>query len=146
MKKIMVYAMVILLFVLIVINIRAENPQKGNEILGRYQLPNQLVIEIYQDNDGYAGKIVELNNFENGQKKDVDNPDKNERNKLLTGKVIIEGLQYDSSTRQWNGGTMYAPEKGMTVNLKVISVNDSTAIAQGSKFLFSKTVVWEKIP
>lgn len=146
MKEIMVYAMAILLFVLIVINIRAESPKNGNEILGRYQLPNELVIEIYEDSDGYAGKIVGLGNFENGREKDAKNPDKQERNNLLMGKVIVDGLHFDASKRQWVNGSMYAPEKGMTVNLKIISVNDSTVIAEGSKFLFSKIVSWERIP
>ncbi len=145
MKKIMLYAMTILLLVLIVINIRADNKVTGREIVGRYRLPNQLEIEIYPAGKGYEGKIVALNNFENGETKDVNNPDKKEREKPLLGKVIIEGLTYDAASGQWSGASMYAPEKGMTVNLKVKSVSDSGAVAEGSKFLFSKTITWEKI-
>lgn len=40
---------------------------------------------------------------------------------------------------------MYAPEKGIWVNLEIESVSDTQAVATGSKFLFSKKVVWEKI-
>ncbi len=146
MKKIMLYAMTILLIVLIVFNIRADNKVTGSEIVGRYRLPNHLEIEIYPVGNGFAGKIVSLNNFEKGQTKDVNNPDKKEREKPLLGKVIIEGLTYDTASGQWSGGSMYAPEKGMTVNLKVISVSNSGAVAEGSKLLFSKTINWEKIP
>lgn len=145
MKKIILNAMTTLLLVLVVFNIRADNKLPGCEIVGRYRLPNQLEIEIYPTEKGYAGKIVALNDFEKGQTKDVNNGDKKEREKPLLGKVIIEKLTYDADSKQWSGGTMYAPEKGMNVNLKVKSVNDSVAVAEGSKLLFKKTINWERI-
>jgi uncharacterized protein (DUF2147 family) len=145
MKKIILNAMTTLLLLLVVFNIRANNEVPGSEIVGRYRLPNQLEIEIYPTEKGYTGKIVALNNFENGQTKDLNNRDKKEREKPLLGKVIIEELTYDADSEQWSGGTMYAPEKGMTVNLKVKSVNDSVAVAEGSKLLFKKTINWERI-
>ena len=145
MKKKIQYAITTLLLVMVVFSIRADNNVPGCEIVGRYRLPNQLEIEIYPAEQGYAGKIVALNNFEKGQTKDVKNRDKNEREKPLLGKVIIENLTYDANSGQWNGGTIYAPEKGMTVNLKVKSVNDSIAVAEGSKLLFKKTINWAKI-
>lgn len=145
MNKIVMYTIATLLLAMVVFNIRAENEVPGCEIAGRYRLPNQLEIEIYPVEKGYVGKIVALNDFENGQIKDIKNRDKKEREKPLLGKVIIENLTYDANSKQWNGGTIYAPEKGMTVNLKIKSVNDSFAIAEASKFLFKKTINWEKI-
>lgn len=145
MKKIMQYAITTLLLVMVVFSIRADNKEPGCEIAGRYRLPNQLEIEIYPVEKGYAGKIVALNNFENGQIKDIKNRDRQEQKKPLLGKVIIENLSYNATSGQWNGGTIYAPEKGMTVNLKVKSVNDSVAVAEASKLLFKKTINWEKI-
>lgn len=145
MKKITLYAITTLLLMLVAFNTRADNKMPGCEIVGRYRLPNHLEIEIYPTEKGYAGKIVALNNFEKGQTKDVNNPDKNDREKPLLGKVIFKGLTYDADSGQWNGGTMYAPEKGITVNLTVKSVNNSVAVAEGSKLLFKKTINWEKI-
>lgn len=145
MKKTIMYLITTLFLVMVVFNTWADNKVPGCEITGRYRLPNHLEIEIYPVEHGYAGKIVALNNFEDGQVKDINNRDKKERNKPLLGKVIIENLTYDANSKQWNGGTIYAPEKGMIVNLKVKSVNDSVAVAEGSKFLFKKTINWEKI-
>jgi hypothetical protein len=150
MKKTMLKAMTLLFLLLPGIKVKAWNPPQGDEIVGRYQLPNQLVIEIFrsvdkQGGNEYEGKIVALNNFNEGQTNDVNNSDKKERMNPLLGKIIMEGLHYNSSEEQWVDGTMYAPDKGITINLKVISVNDSVAVAEGSKFLFSKSVNWMKL-
>lgn len=141
----MLYAMAILLLLLVGVNILAANKDSGSSIEGRYRLPNELEIEIFLLEGKYVGKIVALNNFKDGQITDVKNPDKNERSKPLLGKIIIEGLTYDATAKLWNHGTMYAPEMGMKVNLKVSSVNESEAVAEGSKFLFHKTVRWKKV-
>lgn len=141
---------VITLMLLMLLQVNANSQKQGDEILGRYRLPNQLEIEIYRNTEAggghrYEGKIVTLNNFEKGQTTDENNPDRGERNKPLLGKVIIKGLQYHPTTSQWTGGTIYASEKGMTVNLNVKSVSDTAAIAEASKLFFSKTVTWKKV-
>lgn len=145
MKKTNHYTITTLLLAMTVFNTWANDKLPGSEIIGRYRLPNHLEIEIYQVEKGYEGKIVALNNFEDGQVKDANNRDKKERETPLLGKVIIENLTYDATSKQWNGGTIYAPEKGMTVNLKIKSINDSVAVAEASKFLFKKTLNWTKI-
>lgn len=134
---------------LFLLQMRVNSQKQGDDLLGRYRLPNQLEIEIYPKTDSegmkvYEGKIVALNNFEKGQIKDENNPDRGERHKQLLGKVIVKGLQYNSTIAQWTDGSMYAPEKGITVNLKVKSVSDTAAIAEASKLFFSKTVTWKK--
>lgn len=141
----MLYAMAILLLLLVGVNILAANKDSGSSIEGRYRLPNELEIEIFLLEGKYVGKIVALNNFNEGQINDEKNPDKSERKKPLLGKIIIEGLTYDATTKHWTDGTMYSPEMGMKVNLKVSSVNESEAVAEGSKFLFHKTVRWKKV-
>lgn len=40
---------------------------------------------------------------------------------------------------------MYGPEKGMTFNLKVTEMRDNEIVVVGSKYVFWKTLVWEKI-
>lgn len=141
----MSYAMVILLLLLVGVNLLAASKNSGNCIEGRYRLPNELEIEIFLLEGKYVGKIVALNNFNEGQINDEKNPDKSERKKPLLGKIIIDGLTYDETAHIWTHGTMYAPEMGIKANLKVLSVNKMEAVAEGSKFLFRKTVHWKKL-
>ncbi len=136
----------ILLFILVVINVRAEGIQKeGNQLTGRYKLPNGIVIQLFKKKNKLFGEIIDVADFNGGQLYDVKNPDKEKRQQSLKGKTIIRDLEYNNKTGKWAGGEMYAPEKGMWVDLEIESVHDEYLVARGSKFLFSKKVVWEKI-
>ena len=119
--------------------------QQGDEIIGKYRLPNKLEVEIFENNGKYCGKIIALNGYEDGQTKDVNNPDRSIRDKPLIGKVIIENLEYDSKERKWLNGSMYGPEKGMIFNLKITEVRQNKIIVVGSKYFFRKTLEWQKI-
>ncbi len=119
--------------------------QNADDIIGKYRLPNNLDVEIFKTNDTYSGKIIALNGFQNGQTKDVKNPDRSEQKKDLVGKVIIKKLSFDKESKQWLYGEMYGPEKGMIFNLKVNSINKKGIEVVGSKFLFWKTLFWNKI-
>ncbi len=96
--------------------------QKSDEIIGKYHLPNNLDIEIFKDKGKYFGRIIALNDFKNGQKKDINNPEESKQKELLIGKVIIKGLEYNKEEKQWLNGSMYGPEKGMVFNLKVTEI------------------------
>ncbi len=119
--------------------------QQGDEIIGKYRLPNKLEVEIFENNGKYYGKIIALNGYEDGQTKDINNPDRSIRDKPLIGKVIIENLEYDSKERKWLNGSMYGPEKGMIFNLKITEVRQNEIIVVGSKYFFRKTLEWQKI-
>lgn len=119
--------------------------QPGDAILGKYHLPNQLDIEIFKSNGKYAGKIIGLEGFNNGQTKDVHNPDKSNQEELLLGKIVIDGLEYEASKNQWVNGSMYGPEKGLIFNLKITGVNPTEIEVVASKYLFWKTLSWEKL-
>jgi len=138
--------MIIFLIALIVANVRADSRQtQGPELEGCYKLPNELIIAITYENNYFVGTIIELGNFNGGQTRDVKNPDKIKREQPLAGKVIIRSLKYDSKEKKWIDGEMYAPQKGVWVDLEIESVSDTRLVAIGSKFLFSKKVVWERI-
>jgi len=113
-----------------------------SDLEGRYPLPNDLKIEIYSKDRVFYGKIIDATEFNDEEAKETD--DENNEHSLV-GKVLIRDLIYDANKKQWVNGRMYDPERGMWVNLKVKHVNEDRAIAEGSKFFFSKTVVWEKI-
>jgi uncharacterized protein (DUF2147 family) len=146
MRKMILPILTILLFILVVINVRAEGIQKeGNQLTGRYKLPNGIVIQLFKKKNKLFGEIIDVANFNGGQLYDVKNPDNEKRQQLLKGKTIIRDLEYDNKTGKCAGGKIYAPGKGMWVDLEIEFVHDEHLVVRGSKFLFSKKVIWEKI-
>ena len=119
--------------------------QRADDIIGKYQLPNNLDIEIFKNNDKFHGKIIALNGYKNGRKVDCKNPDKSKRKDLLLGKVIINDLEFDKEKRTWINGKMYGPEKGLKFNLKIIKMKEKEIEVVGSKYFFWKTIVWKKL-
>ncbi len=119
--------------------------QNADDIIGKYHLPNKLDIEIVKYKGKYYGRIIALNGYENGQTKDYKNPDKSKRDDLLLNKVIIGSLEFDKEEKEWINGKMYGPEKGMIFNLKITEIRDNEIEVVGSKYLFWRTMVWEKL-
>jgi hypothetical protein len=119
--------------------------QNADDIIGKYRLPNGLDVEIFKNGDVYDGKIIALHDYEEGETKDVTNPDKSKRDEPLVGKEIIHGLKFDKDENQWINGSMYGPEKGIVLNLKVTEMHDDEIVVVGSKYLFWKTLRWKKI-
>ena len=100
---------------------------------------------IFKDNGKYFGKIIALNNFKDGQIKDVNNPEESKQDEALIGKVIIQDLEYNSEKEQWLNGSMYGPEKGMVFNLKITEMREKEIEVVGSKYIMWRTLRWEKI-
>lgn len=119
--------------------------QNADDIIGKYKLPNKIDVEIFKQNGKYFGKIIKLNGFEDGQEKDINNPDKSKQNDLLVGKVIIKNLIFDNEEKQWINGEMYGAEKGMVFDLKITEIRNNEIEVVGSKYFFWKTLIWKKI-
>ena len=119
--------------------------QQADLIVGKYSLPNKLNIEIFETSGKYFGKIIALNGFENGQLKDINNPDRSKRKDPLLGKLIIENLEYDKAEKKWINGSMYGAEKGLYFNLLIAEVRENEISVVGSKFIMRKTVDWKKL-
>lgn len=119
--------------------------QKADDIIGKYHLPNKIDVEIFKHNNKYYGKIIKLNNFEGGQKMDVNNPEKSKQKDLLLEKIIIKNLVFDNAEKQWINGTMYGAEKGMIFNFKITALRDNEIEIVGSKYFFWRTLIWKTI-
>jgi len=119
--------------------------QQADIIIGKYHLPNKLDVEIFETNGKYFGKIIALNGFEDGQQKDIKNPDRSQRNDPLLGKLIIKDLEYDKDEKKWINGSMYGAEKGMNFNMLITEVRANEITVVGSKFIMRKSLVWEKL-
>jgi uncharacterized protein (DUF2147 family) len=135
----------ILTLIILIFSTSVIFAQQADDVIGKYRLPNNLDIEIFKYKNKYSGKIVALNEFEDGQIKDLKNPDKSKRNDPLIGKVIIENLEYNKEEKEWINGKMYGPEKGLVFNLKVTEIKQKEIEVVGSKFLFWKTLKWERL-
>ncbi len=147
MNEVGILFMILLVMALVTINSLAGKPiNQSNaepaDILGFYIIPNGLIIELYAEGHSVSGRISNADNYT--ESKDVNNPDKAQRDRPLLGKRIVTGLTYNTKTEEWTGGQMYAPDKGITVDLKILSVHTDHLMAEGSKFLFSKKLRWEK--
>lgn len=119
--------------------------QNADLIIGKYRLPNDLDIEIFKQDSKYFGKIIALNNYENGEQKDVKNSDSSKRKDLLLGKLIIKNLEYDAEENTWVNGEMYGPDKGINVNLKIVEILENEIVVVGSKYIMRKTLTWKKL-
>ena len=119
--------------------------QQADLIVGKYSLPNRLDVEIFENSGKYFGRIIALNGFENGQLKDINNPDRSQRNDLLMGKLIIEDLEYDKDEKKWINGSMYGAEKGLYFNLLIAEVRENEIAVVGSKFIMKKSLEWKKL-
>ena len=119
--------------------------QQADLIVGKYNLPNKLDVEIFENNGKYFGRIIALNGFENGQLKDVNNPDRSQRNDPLMGKLIIEDLEYDKAEKKWINGKMYGAEKGLYFNLLIAEIRENEIAVVGSKFIIKKSLEWKKL-
>ncbi len=141
--KLASYMVVIVLFVFTTAS--AAPAEKPDKIIGNWLLPDNLEIEIFEKGGKYFGKITDVYGFNGGQERDIHNPDKSKRNDRLIGKIIISGLEYDQKSGEWINGTIYAPQKGLTLDLTIIKINGKTLEAKGSKLFFSKKITWERI-
>ena len=121
------------------------NAQRADDIIGKYRLPNKIDVEIFKKNGKYFGKIIKLNGFENGQKTDINNPEKSKQKDVLLAKVIIKNLEFDTNKKQWLNGTMYGAEKGLVFDLKITEFKKSEIEVVGSKYFFWKTLIWKMI-
>ena len=119
--------------------------QHADVIIGKYHLTNDLDVEIFESNMKYYGKIIALNGYENGQIKDIKNPDNSKRDDLLIGKVIIEDLEFDQEEKKWLNGSMYSPGKGVFFDFKITEAKQNEIVIVGSKYFIWKTLVWKKI-
>lgn len=119
--------------------------QNADIILGKYLLPNDLEVELFKKDGKYFGKIVGLNNYQDGEKNDVKNSNHTKRSEPLLGKVIIKNLEYDSEEKIWINGEMYGPDKGINVNLKITEVSESEIVIVGSKYIMRRTIAWKRI-
>ena len=122
--------------------------QAQEEILGRWQdEDNATIIEIYEDNGIYAGRIVwlldSLDLYSN-KKLDVENDNSSLRSRPLIGTDLIYGFQYYEN--YWRKGKIYDFNSGRTYNGKIVVKEDELRLSgyYGVLSFLGRTTKWHR--
>ena len=94
-------------------NIKAEN---SGDILGEWNSENnESLIEIYQKNKKFYGKLIWLKepNRNGKPKMDDKNPDSKLKTRPLLDLVILKDFTFNGSD-EWKDGKIYDPKSGKT--------------------------------
>jgi uncharacterized protein (DUF2147 family) len=125
---------------------------KGDNILGNYlsiKDGGKSKIKITKAADGtYTAQVyrVEKALDANGNKrKDVKNPDKSLRNVDVDKIVLVKGLKYDKSSKQWSGAKIYDPTKGIKVNATAMFEAPGKLKLRATILGIGQTIYWQKI-
>lgn len=117
-----------------------SQPPAADRIVGTWTAPNgESKIEIAKCGGAYCGSIKAMKT----PKLDARNPDASLRSRSLVGAQILRGFQY-AGADTWNGGTLYAPERGREVSPKLVLTGPDTLEIKVSAGLARKTVVWKR--
>lgn len=116
------------------------------QILGKWNThDNRAIIEIYEANQKFYGKIVWLQNSKNklGKPKvDVLNPNANLRNRQLKGLTIMKNFTLEGG--KFKGGTIYDPDSGSTYDCKLWLTDTNTLKVRDYCGVFYKTFTWTR--
>ncbi len=98
--------------------------------------------EIFEKNNKYYGKILWGNE---GDIKDVKNPNPKLRNRDLVGLEILKNFEFNGKNT-WEDGTIYDPRKGETYDcyLKLQSNNKLKVRGFVGISLFGRTEIWTR--
>ena len=98
----------------------------------------------------FCGSIVWLKEplAEEGKiKYDVNNPDKELRNRSIIGLQLLVGFVASNEVDVWEGGTIYNPEDGKTYSCTLTLLDNKTLKVRGyvGLPLFGKTQIWKRL-
>jgi len=92
-------------------------------------------IEISKAPNGqYVGRIIWMEEPLDENKKpkvDKENPNPSLRNRPLQNLQILQGFTYNSSRREWSGGTIYDPKEGKTYDAVMRLDGNNTLVLRG---------------
>ena len=105
---------------------------------------DESIIEIYQEKGEYYGKIIQLIN---PKTKDpvCENCKGKNKNKLIVGLVIINGLKKDGN--EWSGGKVLDPKNGKEYKCYITLKDNNTMKLRGyiGFSVFGRTAYWYRV-
>ncbi len=112
-----------------------------DQIAGVWLTPNGLSkVEISKCGERWCGAIRWMQTPRN----DEHNEDSAQRSRSLVGAQILTGFTFDGGSG-WTGGKIYAPERGRTVDAKLVLVNPDLLEVRVSAGIVKKTVSWTRV-
>lgn len=118
---------------------------RGDRILeGLWESEEEGSLTRYEriGQDQYRGVVVKVSekDYVNGQPpKDVKNPDKLMRDRLVEGMVFIEKITYDPQKDRWYTDKLYHPRLGFYVKAELVLTDDNTMEITGRKMGITRT-------
>lgn len=140
------------LLLYIIISLPSHYLMANDKIVGIWLTQNSdSKVEIYKNGNGsYSGKIIWLKEpQENGEVRiDKNNPKEDMRNRRLIGLIILDGVKYDVSDKEWNNGTIYDPKSGNTYKCYMwFDGSDQKLNVKGNIgfSIMGRTVTWTRV-
>lgn len=117
------------------------------QIIGKWRThDNRAIVEIYEQDDTYFGKLVWLENATNhlGEpRKDVHNPIKTNHRFDLLELTIMDGFSFKKNS--FVGGTLYDPDTGSLYNCKLWLKDEDHLMVRDYCGVFYMTFEWERV-
>jgi len=145
-KRTLAIVIVVLLFVAVAHAVAAE--AEKSPIVGEwFTEEGESVVEIYERDGAYCGKIVWLKEptYPDGtDKKDTSNPDELMRDRTIIGMDIVWGFR-EKGKNAWTAGTIYDPNNGKSYSCKAKLEGDELSIrGYVGTPLLGRTTVWTR--
>jgi len=123
-----------------------------NEVLGEwFNDIKSSKLQVYEENGMYYGKVIWLERTTNldgtSPRTDEINPDESLHGEKLMGKVILQGLKWNSSDKEWQEGTIYDPKSGKTYECYCAMQEDGSLYFKGYIMgitWLGKSTVWTR--
>lgn len=98
--------------------VKAKCYQSSDDILGTWiSVKKNVVIDVYKMSDQFKAKILWFDDRDDlsrprKTRKDIHNPNKALRYRLIVGMDILEDLSYNPESHRWENGRIYDPRSG----------------------------------
>lgn len=117
---------------------------QSDDITGVWQTKTGGYVQVYKNDDSYAGRIV--GSSDGKARYDKKNPDPDKKGRRLLGVVVLHGLQYEGDG-EYDSGQIYDPNSGKTYKAKATMKGPDTLDARGyiGISLLGKTQTWHRI-
>ena len=105
---------------------------------------DESIIEIYQENGKFYGKIIQLFDPQNKDATCLECKGKN-KNKPIVGLLIVNGLKKDGD--QWSGGKVLDPKNGKEYKCYITLKNNDIMKLRGyiGFSVFGRTAYWYRV-
>ena len=107
-----------IVFVVFFLPLKAKCYQSSNDILGTWiSVKKNVIMDVYKVSDQFRAKILWFDDTDDlsrprKTRKDINNPNKSLRNRLILGMDVLEGLNYNAEKHRWEDGKIYDPRSG----------------------------------